>query len=56
MRICITYLLYESGLPCAVEKLLAQSYGEDKGRQLRMLAQLTAMRKTENREHFKKKG
>ena len=33
-----------SGLPCAVEQLLMQNYGEDKGKQLRMLAHLTAMR------------
>lgn len=33
-----------SGLPYAVEQFLAQSYDEDKGKQLRMLAQLTAMR------------
>lgn len=33
-----------SGLPCVVEQLLAQDYSENKGKQLHILAQLTAMR------------
>lgn len=33
-----------SGLPCAVEQLLARDYGKDKNRQLVMVAQLATMR------------